>query len=159
MRTYEFRDEWQVEAPPEQVWDLISRPASYPEWWPIYRRAEVLKDTSGVGSEARLTFKVLLPYSLTITTRTTRSEPPRVAEGTVTGELDGTWRWTLQPHATGTRVIFEETVSTNKWILNLLAPIAHRLFALNHRIAAERGAAGMKAFLAREAASRQEHAD
>jgi ribosome-associated toxin RatA of RatAB toxin-antitoxin module len=149
VRTYEFRDEWSVDARPEHVWALISRPETYPNWWPIYQEAKVLKDTGGVGSEAMLKFRVLLPYTLTITTRTTRSDPPLIAEGSVTGELNGTWRWTLQPHDGGTRVIFEETVSTDKWFLNLLAPVAHKLFALNHRIAAERGAAGMKAHLAR----------
>lgn len=148
MRTYSFRDEWQVDAAPERVWSLISNPTTYPEWWPIYLKAKVLKDTGGVGSEAVLKFRVLLPYTLTITTRMTRSDPPRVAEGTVTGELDGTWRWTLQPQGGATRVIFEETVTTHKWFLNLIAPLAHRLFAMNHRLAAERGAAGMKAYLA-----------
>src|SRR4051794_18670237 len=93
VRTYSFRDEWQVDAPPERVWELISQPTTYPDWWPIYQEAKVLKDTGGVGSEAVLKIRVLLPYTLTITTRTTRSEPPHLAEGTVMGELDGTWRW------------------------------------------------------------------
>ncbi|HUR02642.1 MAG TPA: SRPBCC family protein [Nonomuraea sp.] len=150
MRTYRFRDEWVVEAAPARVWELISQASSYPRWWPIYQGATFVKDTGGVGSVVRLKFRVLLPYTLSILTTTTRSEPPRLAEGTVTGELEGTWRWALEPQGQGTRVVFEEAVGTRKWVLNLLAPIAYKLFELNHRIAARRGAEGMRAYLARD---------
>jgi uncharacterized protein YndB with AHSA1/START domain len=149
MKTYSFCDEWHVPASPERVWALISEPTLYPKWWPIYLDARLLVDTGGVGSVAALKFRVLLPYTLTITTTSTRFEPPHVLEGTVSGELEGTWRWTLRAsEGGGTRVVFEETVATNRWILDLLAPIASRLFELNHRVAAERGAKGMLAYLA-----------
>lgn len=149
MRTYDFRDEWQVDAPPARVWELIEQPRTYPLWWPIYLDARLLEDKGPVGSVALLKFRVLLPYTLTITTTSTRSEAPHLLEGTVRGEIEGTWRWTLQPAGAGTHVVFEESVRTNRWILNLLGPIAHRLFALNHRIAARKGAQGMRAYLAR----------
>ena len=61
------------------------------------------------------------------------------------------WPW-IAFDASGTRVTFEETVRTNRRILNLLGPIAHRLFAMNHRIAARKGAQGMRAYLARQTA-------
>jgi uncharacterized protein YndB with AHSA1/START domain len=139
-----------VEAPPARVWELISRPEIYPQWWPIYLETRLIKDTGGVGTTASLKFRALLPYTLTITTMTTRSEPPHVAEGSVSGELDGTWRWTLEPRGSGTEVTFEETVITRKWFLNLIAPLAYKLFEMNHRVAARRGAEGMRAYLARE---------
>ncbi|MCW5633876.1 MAG: SRPBCC family protein [Rubrivivax sp.] len=149
MKTYSFRDEWHVPAPPERVWELIEQPETYPLWWPIYLDARITEDNGPVGSVACLKFRVLLPYTLTITTRSTRSEAPRLLEGTVGGELEGTWRWTLEPASGGTRVVFEETVRTNRWILDLLGPIAGRLFAMNHAIAARKGADGMRAYLAR----------
>ena len=152
MKTYRFRDEWLAPAPPERVWDLISQPTLYPQWWPIYRDARLVVDNGGVGSVAALSFRVLLPYTLIVTTTSTRFDPPRLLEGTVSGELEGTWRWTLAPCAEGTRVVFEETVETRRWILDLLAPLASRLFEINHRIAAERGANGMRAYLAARAA-------
>ena len=163
MRTYSFRDEWQVDAPPARVWALIAEPMSYPLWWPIYLDAKIVEDNGPVGSVACLKFRVLLPYTLSITTTSTRSEAPRLLEGNVSGELEGSWRWTLEPVMApkaaakgpiggGTRVAFEETVHTNRWILNLLGPVAHPLFAMNHRIAARKGADGMRAYLARESA-------
>jgi uncharacterized protein YndB with AHSA1/START domain len=152
MKTYSFRDEWHVDAAPQRVWELIEQPESYPLWWPIYLDAKLVEDNGPVGSVARLRFRVLLPYTLTITTTSTRSQAPQLLEGTVSGELEGTWRWTLAPAGDGTQVVFEETVRTNRWILDLLGPIAHRLFAMNHRIAARKGAEGMRAYLARKGA-------
>jgi uncharacterized protein YndB with AHSA1/START domain len=150
VKSYSFKDTWQVEAAPARVWKLISQPKTYPQWWPIYLDASLIKDTGGVGTTASLKFRALLPYTLSITTLTTRSEPPRLAEGTVSGELDGTWRWTLEPNGSGTEVTFEETVFVRKMFLNLIAPLAHKLFEMNHRVAARRGAEGMRAYLGRE---------
>ena len=150
MRTYQFRDDWHVGVPPTRVWDLISQPTTYPQWCSVYQEARVIRGTGGVGTEAVFKFRVLLPYSLSLTSTVTRSEPPHIAEGTVKGELDGTWRWTLEPENGGTRVIFEESVTTNKWLLDLLSPIAHKLFEMNHHIWAKRSAEGMQAFFARE---------
>jgi hypothetical protein len=149
MRQYHFRDQWTVRAPREAVWELISDPTNYPRWWPIYQEAIFLKNTGGVGSMVRLRFRVLLPYTLTIVTTTTHSDPPGLAEGTVAGELVGSWRWQLESEPGGTRVTFEEWVGTNKWILDLLAPLAFKLFEQNHRIAAERGAKGMRSYFRR----------
>jgi ribosome-associated toxin RatA of RatAB toxin-antitoxin module len=150
LRTYRFRDDWHVDAPPTRVWDLISQPATYPQWCSVYQEARVTKGSGGVGTEAIFKFRVLLPYSLSLTSKVTRSEPPLLAEGTVSGELDGTWRWTLESDGDGTRVIFEESVTTNRWFLDLLSPIAYKLFEMNHHIWAKRSAEGMRAFLERE---------
>jgi uncharacterized protein YndB with AHSA1/START domain len=150
MRRYRFQDEWTAPAPPAEVWKLIGDPTSYPRWWPIYQEARFLEDRGGPGSRILLRFRVLLPYSLTIVSTITRSDEPRFSEGTLSGELEGTWRWTLAPLADGgTRVAFEEEVGTNKRALDLLAPIAHKLFELNHRVATQRGARGMQAYFAR----------
>lgn len=151
MKTYSFRDDWHVDAPPTRVWELVSQPESFPQWCSVYQEARIIKGTGGVGTEAVFKFRVLLPYSLSLTSTVTRSEPPHIAEGTVAGELAGTWRWTLEPERDGTLVIFEESVTTNKWFLDLLAPIAHKLFEMNHHIWAKRSAEGMQAFFAREA--------
>ncbi len=149
MRLYYFRDTWTVQAPRDEVWNLIGDPTAYPRWWSIYQEARWLKQSDGVGGLARLKFRVLLPYSLTIVTETTLSEPPHLAEGTVSGELVGSWRWRLEAIAGGTQVTFEEWVGTNKRILDLLSPLLYKLFELNHRIAARRGAQGMRAYFAR----------
>lgn len=145
---YDFQDEWWVEAPIEQVWALISEPEGFPAWWPIYRRAEWLTAERGVGGRFRLNFRVALPYDLTIENEITSAEEPRLVEGRVTGDLVGTWRWTLRPERGGTHVTFQESVGTSKVILNLLAPVAKPAFEWNHRVAAQRGAEGMREFFA-----------
>lgn len=146
-RRYCFQDEWTVAAPPEVVWALISDPTTFPAWWPIYREAMWLEDRGGVGSRARLTLRVLLPYSLTLITCSTRVEQPHLLEGTVSGELEGSWRWRLERVGQATWVRFEEEVATRKHLLDLLAAVAFPHFQLNHRVAARRGALGMRAYL------------
>jgi uncharacterized protein YndB with AHSA1/START domain len=149
VRSYHFRDQWTVHAPPSEVWKLISDPTTFPDWWPIYQEARFLDDRRGPGSRILLKFRVLLPYTLTIVSTVERIDEPRYSEGSVTGELEGTWSWTLESlDDGGTRVTFQETVGTRKRLLDLLAPVAYSLFEKNHRIAAERGARGMQAYFA-----------
>ena len=150
-RRYAFRDEWLAPAPPEAVWALISDPTTFTQWWPIYREAAWVNQSDAPGASARLRFRVLLPYTITVVSTATAIDRPRSMEGTVDGELVGTWRWTLTPEGEATRVVFEEEVGANKRLLQLFAPVARRLFEMSHRIAAERGAHGMRAYLERMA--------
>ncbi len=150
MRRYRFRDEWVVQAPPAAVWKLISDPTTFPDWWPIYQEARFLERRDGVGSRILLKFRVLLPYTLSIISTVEQMDEPVSLAGRVSGELEGTWSWTLTPVGAGTRVVFQEEVGTNKRVLDLLAPVAVKLFELNHRIAAQRGARGMQDYFARQ---------
>ena len=73
---YEFVDEWDVHAPPEDVFDTLADGTTYPQWWkPVY---------IGVTHDGEFThqhFKGRLPYHLHTRTKTTRSERPHTLQG------------------------------------------------------------------------------
>jgi len=54
-----FVDEWEVEAPPEAVYDVMADARTYPEWWkPVYLSVE------GDEKVTQHHFKGRLPYTL-----------------------------------------------------------------------------------------------
>ena len=56
---YVFVDEWEVEAPPEAVYDVMADARTYPEWWkPVYLSVE------GDEKVTQHHFKGRLPYTL-----------------------------------------------------------------------------------------------
>ena len=64
QREYVFVDEWDVAAPPDDVFDALADPRSYPQWWlPVYVSVET-EGEPRLGQEARQQFKGRLPYEL-----------------------------------------------------------------------------------------------
>ena len=74
-REYLFVDEWDVDAPPEAVFDALADARTYPEWWrPVY----IDTQTDGppeLGRTSQQHFKGRLP------TTCTRARPSRGTSG------------------------------------------------------------------------------
>lgn len=147
LTAYTFRDEWRVAAPIEAVWPIVRDVATYPRWWVEFVEARRTNDLDGVGAVVAIHAKSALPYHMHFEIEVVRQEPPRLSAVRVRGDLNGEMTWTLAPHAGGTRLVFEETVSTGKPLLNALAPLFKPLFAWNHRIMMRNGEAGLRRLL------------
>ena len=104
-------------------------------------------DLNRVGCVRRFTWKGWLPYTLVVDMRVTRVEPPVVLESLASGELEGTGRWRLSRDGEDTAVRYEWDVRTTKRWMNLLAPLARPLFALNHDVVMRGGSQGLKRLL------------
>ena len=93
---YVFVDEWDVDAPPEAVFDAIADARTYPDWWkPVYITVEA-DGPPEVGRESRQHFKGRLPYTLKTTSKITSIERPRTVAADVVGPArEGLW--TLTP--------------------------------------------------------------
>ena len=150
MTTYSFVTIWRVKAPIEIVWHEIYHSQDWPTWWKgVESVVEVSKgDERGVGSVHRYTWKSKLPYRLSFNMKTVRIEPPVLLEGTATGELQGHGLWQLSPSVETpggeTIVRYDWRVETTKWWMNLLSPIARRLFEWNHNVVMSWGAKGLE---------------
>jgi quercetin dioxygenase-like cupin family protein/uncharacterized protein YndB with AHSA1/START domain len=140
---YAFVDEWDVAAPPEDVFDTLADGATYPRWWkPVYL------DVRHEGAYTHQHFKGRLPYHLHTRTRTVRSERPHVLEGETDGDLRGTGVWTLTANANGgTHVRFDWRVHADRRLLKVLTPILRPALRWNHSWAIARAIEGLEPYV------------
>jgi polyketide cyclase/dehydrase/lipid transport protein len=139
MADYSFVTLWHLEAPIQEVWDVIFKIEDWPTWWKSVKSVTKVEpgDAHGMGSLWRYVYRSKLPYTLEFETRTTRIEPPYFLEGTAVGELVGTGLWTLSQQGSITTVQYDWNVKTTKAWMELLAPIARPLFSWNHNVSME----------------------
>jgi len=149
MPQYSFVSIWEVEAPIETVWAAIKESEKWPSWWKYVAKVVELKkgDENDLGGVRRYTWASPLPYKLTFNTRVVEVQEPHVIVGIAEGELSGTGRWQLSQKGDVTKVQYNWDVSTNKRILNLLAPIARPIFSWNHNKVMEAGGEGLARLL------------
>jgi quercetin dioxygenase-like cupin family protein/uncharacterized protein YndB with AHSA1/START domain len=137
---YTFVDEWHVDAPPEDVFDVLADGTTYPQWWkPVYLGAKT------EGEYTLQHFKGRLPYHLHTRTRTTASHRPYRLEGETDGDLRGTGIWTLTPTADGgTDLRFDWRVHADRRLLKLLTPVLRPALRWNHNWAIARAIEGLE---------------
>lgn len=147
MAAYSFLSTWCVAAPIERVWDVLSAPERYPDWWKGVRKATVLEPGEeggrGVGTLYRLQWRSKLPYTLEFDLRSTRVEEPRLMEARASGELAGVGVWRLFDGPNGTVALYNWDVSTTRAWMNYMTPVARRVFAWNHDYVMRQGARGL----------------
>jgi quercetin dioxygenase-like cupin family protein/uncharacterized protein YndB with AHSA1/START domain len=143
---YAFVDEWHVDAPPEDIFDVLADAQTYPEWWkPVYL---------GVETEGDYTlqhFKGRLPYHLHTRTTTVQSERPYRLQGETDGDLRGTGIWTLTPAGQGTHVRFDWRVHADRRLLKLLTPVLRPALRWNHNWAIARAIEGLEPYVRQRA--------
>jgi Polyketide cyclase / dehydrase and lipid transport len=148
MADYAFVTRWRLSAPVERVFDVIDMAREWPAWWPGVKSVQVLEEggPDKVGMVTRTTWRSRLPYDLTFNARTVKREAPRAIEVEAFGELEGRGRWELAPDGAdgeATLVTYYWSVITNKWWMNLLAPIARPMFQKNHDVIMRWGGEGL----------------
>jgi uncharacterized membrane protein len=142
---YAFLTTWCVDAPVQQVFDVLHDEAAYPEWWKGVRSVEVLLpgDADRVGQVARYRWRSVLPYTLVFDARVVRVEEPYLMEGRATGELEGVGVWRLYEGPAGTAVVYSWRVRTTKAWMNALGPLPRPAFRWNHDRVMEQGGIGL----------------
>ncbi len=141
---YRFRSEWQLSAPPDDVFRALAEIDDYPTWWPEVRAVRRLPDDT-----RRLTCRSVLPYDLGFTIRqSSRDRQAGLLEATLNGDLEGFSRWTITASPGGTLAVFEEEVVANKGLLRRLGLIARPAFKVNHSLMMSHGRQGLQAYLA-----------
>jgi len=84
-----------------------------------------------------------IPYELEFEFAVRDIDPPCCMVGHATGELKGIGRWRLFEDAGVTAVTYEWNVrTTNAW-MNLVAPVARRVFEYNHNVVMRWGGEGL----------------
>lgn len=149
MAQYKFVDHWYIKAPREEVFRHIADARTYPQWWPVYPKVEVLREVEPgqIGGKARLVVQSALGYTLTLEAETVAINPPYSVKTIVTGQLAGTGEWEFIQEGDTTHAIFTWIVESHHWLLNILEPIAKPLFAWSHDDASRKGHLGLKKLL------------
>lgn len=154
MIKYELITEWFFDAPIERVWQEVCDPqgwSTWPEWWPDWKEMKPRGSGEiGVGSIIDCAVKAGLPYTLRYQLELGKIEAPRFNEHTVSGELEGLGRWTLEERDGGTVVTHYWNVGTTNPILNFFGrfPFAKSMMEKNHAEMMARGHEGIKNRLA-----------
>ena len=145
MADYQFVTIWRVQAPQQDVWDLIFNSKHWPNWWRGVEKVETLKEggDNHVGAVVRYTWKSKLPYRLIFDMETTRVEPISLIEGRAFGELQGVGRWRLTNEQGVTTARYDWNVKTTKPWMNFLAPVAQPFFSWNHDVVMGWGGEGL----------------
>lgn len=115
---------WDFPVPADELWDRISAVQDYRRWWPWLRRFEPGR---GLVRGARWTCEVVppLPYVVRFTLRLDDVDPPWSAVATVSGDIRGAARLTMQDGPDG---------GTRASLVSRLAP-AHPLLRGFGRVA------------------------
>jgi hypothetical protein len=151
LNSYRFRSVWRIDAAANDVLAVLEATEDYPAWWPEVRRVEMVDNDLG-----RMVVRSLLPYDLVFDTRQSRLDRGAgVLEVTMTGDLEGFSRWTVQPSGAGSVAVFEEQVTAVKPLLRRLAAVARPAFRANHWLMMKHGCNGLQTYLAGYACGRQ----
>ncbi|MBA2505322.1 MAG: SRPBCC family protein [Thermoleophilaceae bacterium] len=148
MAQYEFLTTWCLDAPIDDVFEVLHASEKFPEWWKGVQSVEVLEsgDADGIGELGRYSWRSVLPYTLVFDSRVTRVERPHLIVGEATGELEGVGTWRLF-EGSGTAVIYEWRVRTTQVWMNLFGPLARPAFAWNHDRVMRQGGHGIAELL------------
>ena len=140
---------WHIGAPLEAVYAAILDSQRWPDWWSSVRNVEEVAtgNAEGIDSVWRYSWQGRLPYRVVFEVRATLIEKLVAIEGSTQGDLEGVGRWDFRQDGTVSIVRCKWQVRSTKWWMNLLAPIARRMFIRNHARVMARGAEGLARLL------------
>jgi len=133
---YHFITRWRLQATPEEIFPLISDPASYPSWWPsVYLKVQELEPghENGLGRRFQFHTKGWLPYTLDWESCAIESRPPNRLAIRATGDLNGRGIWTIRQKGNFTEVEFDWKLTAEKPLMRYLSFFLKPVFSANHR--------------------------
>ncbi len=151
---------WRIEAPLADVYAAIESSLAWPTWWPSVRKVEDISDgrADGIGSVRRYAWQGKLPYRVVFDVRATCIQQQVRIEGAATGDLEGVGRWNFSRQGGLSIVKYDWHVRSNRWWMNLVAPLARSIFILNHKQIMEQGGKALGRLLNAPRVE-QQHAD
>jgi uncharacterized protein YndB with AHSA1/START domain len=149
MACYKFVDHWYIKAPIDEVYNHISNPRTYPQWWRWYDSIRVLKEAPYpyIGGKSELVIRSPFGYRLKIEVETVEASPPNHIKTVSRGELAGTGEWEFRQEGDVTHAIFTWIVETDQPLLNRLEWLLKPVFALSHNLVSGSGHRGLKKLL------------
>lgn len=149
MPEYHLLTIWRIEAPQETVYAAIEDSLRWPQWWPSVREVEQKANggADGIGNIRRYAWQGQLPYQVVFDVRVTRIEKLVAIEGTAEGDLAGRGCWMFFRQGAVSVVHYEWHVRSQRWWMNIVAPVARSIFIDNHKQIMEQGGVALARLL------------
>jgi hypothetical protein len=154
---YHFITHWRVQAPINEVFDILADGPDLVRWWPsVYLDVQELEPgdaETAVGKVISLYTKGWLPYTLRWHFRVTESNKPHGFSLEAWGDFVGRGIWTLAPDGDWTNVTYDWKIRADKPLLRTFSPLLKPLFSANHYWAMQKGEESLKLELLRHHAA------
>jgi hypothetical protein len=141
---------WRLDCPSSQVWDLLSCPENWPQWWQQLSRVEILKPSgaSDCTTHALLHWRSQMGLSCRVHCQTTRCEQDAHGRGEIESHAQGCFQgmglWVIEPYSIrGVDITYRWEVRLHKPWMRLFAPALRGLLSWNHFNVMQAGAQGM----------------
>jgi uncharacterized protein YndB with AHSA1/START domain len=134
---FHFARTWELDVPPDQFWDTISRTDEYRVWWPWLREF----DADGLEKGATWTAVIQspLPYALRVRLALDEVVPAERLAATVAGDIEGRAALDLVPTATGSAIDIEWDMRPRSRAMQVAAVLARPLLRWSHEWVLARG--------------------
>jgi uncharacterized protein YndB with AHSA1/START domain len=135
---YHVFTRWELEATPQEVYDLLADVTALSRWWPaVCLDARPVR--AGGAAEVEVLAAALLPLTVRCRVRVKAARPgERIALETA-GDLEGVGVWAFEPGGRGAIVRFHWRGRLRKPLLEHVPTFLRPLFMASYRWAMERG--------------------
>ena len=139
-----------IAGPLETVFHYVGGGTTYPEWWPVFLKAESDHKEMEVGARVRYHVKSVLPYHLHWDVTLVELDRPRLVVGHSVVrlgdwlELDGPIVFRFREYGPWVEVLLEQEMRTRRRLPGPLRALAGRVFAYNHDRAMRQGGRGLQ---------------
>ena len=140
---------WQITAPADQVWAVLTQFVDWPRWWPQVRSSRTIRQggMDGLGGKYQIAWTIFWPKPLTIELEVIEALRFERLRARMFGRPRGESIWLLRSEGGTTNIThvwrFEFARTGIRWLAPLLAP----LLRWNHQRVMRAGAAGLTAHL------------
>jgi hypothetical protein len=142
-----FVDEWNVRAPLDAAFAVLSDLRTYAEWGGVTYRLCESDGPPALGRMVRVCIKGPLPMQLRFEATVTHLDSPSELRMTATGDFDGDWHLRLEPDGDTVKVRSQWRLTPRRPPPRLLEPLLRPLFRWNHTSMINRANAGLQRYL------------
>ena len=123
---------------PEALWSVLTETGDYRCWWPWLTHLEA--DGLVAGAEWRCTVRPPLPFALRFAIHLDDVVRPTLVTAHISGDIAGTARLNVAPHAYGCDVQLISTLAPSRRALGLIEPLARPIIRHAHNWVLDTGA-------------------
>jgi uncharacterized protein YndB with AHSA1/START domain len=154
---YEIESHWRVLGAIGDVYAVLTDAEALPRWWPeAYSRVAVVAEgdpATGAGQVTDIVTRGVLPYDVTWRLEVLETRAPELIRVKASGDVIGVGTWRLAESDGAVELSYLWRVRVGKPWMRAFERLLKRAFVWNHNSVMRRGELGLRAELARRAAT------